>query len=365
MLAEYKKLLENKNFILLWSSQIFSQLTLNLINFLFLIKLFEDTGSSVATSLLWVSYSIPAIFVGPVAASFSDIIDRRKLLISTNLLQSLVIFLFALYHQQSAYLLYGVALSYSFLNQFYIPAEIASLPSIVRKENLAAANGLFFVTQQVAIIFGFGVAGIFLRYIGFFNSLIMGAALLFLAFLSVWFLPQLRVAPLLERSLEKIIIRFFERIYTGYKFIRENRVILGPFLLLLFMQIAIYILAINTPVLATQIFGVDANLAGVFIITPAGVGTAVGSMILPRFLKRGIRKFRVVKSSLMAATLALFLLFSLSIFTSGLVLLIAGTLSILFWVCQPYRFLFQPKLFYRRKRRAAYAAECSATTGFW
>jgi len=121
MLREYKLLVKNSNFVYVWISQIFSQLTINIMNFLLLIGLFAKTQSAIATSFLWVSYSLPAILVGPVAAASADMIDRRKILMISNLLQALTILSFAFLHETRFFLIYGVVFIYSFLNQFYVP----------------------------------------------------------------------------------------------------------------------------------------------------------------------------------------------------------------------------------------------------
>ena len=84
----------SRNFKLLFISQILSQVTVNMMNFLLLARLFEATGSSIATSLLWVSYALPTIFFGPIGAGIVDLVSRRKTLIITNFLQALVIFLY-------------------------------------------------------------------------------------------------------------------------------------------------------------------------------------------------------------------------------------------------------------------------------
>ena len=165
MLNEFKPIVKNSNFIFLWWSQILSQLTINIMNFLLLVKLFSNTGSTIATSFLWVAYALPAILIGPFAAVSVDMIERRKMLMATNLLQSFTILIYAISHENRLFLLYGVAVAYSFLNQFYVPAEAAAVPTLVRKPNLPLANGLFFLTQEGALILGFAVAGIMNKYL--------------------------------------------------------------------------------------------------------------------------------------------------------------------------------------------------------
>ena len=212
MIQDFKSVIKNRNFLYIWFSQILSQLTINITNFLLLTRLFENTGSSIATSFLWVAYALPAILIGPFAAASVDMIAKRKILTITNLLQSLTILIYALLHRTSLFLLYGVALSYSFLNQFYIPAEAATLPSVVPKNHLPQANSLFFFTQQSSMILGFGLAGIFIQLLGFDKTLYLCAGFLLLAFASVTFLPVLPARQEIPKRIDEALIKFFRTI---------------------------------------------------------------------------------------------------------------------------------------------------------
>lgn len=307
-MEEFKPLIKNSKFVYIWLSQILSQLTISIMNFLFLIRLFAVTGSAIATSLLWVSYALPAILIGPFAAASVDMVDRRKILMVTNLLQALTIFAYAFLHETRFFLLYGVAFIYSFLNQFYVPAESASIPAVVPKKYLAYANGLFFLTQQGALIVGFGVAGVLNHFLGFTNALYLGSSFLFLAFISVSFLPKLKVKEIVPTNLEEAIVRFFSRISEGYYFIKGQKGILFPFLLLIAIQIATAMVIVNAPVMATELLKISTNSIGILLVIPAGLGAGLGALIIPKLLRRGLRKKRVIEYSLMAISfLMLFL----------------------------------------------------------
>lgn len=148
MQADYKSVIRNKSFLHIWTSQIFSQLTINIMNFVLLIRLFEVTGSAISTSFLWVAYSLPAILFGPFASAAIDLIDKRKVLIVTNFLQSLVILIFALSAKSNVFAIYEVVFIYSLLNQFYVPSETSTLPSVLKKENLVHGNSLFLLLSK-------------------------------------------------------------------------------------------------------------------------------------------------------------------------------------------------------------------------
>ena len=308
MFAEYKAVLKNSNFIYLWSSQILSQVTINIMNYLLLIRIFNLTGSSLATSFLWVRYALPGIFAGPIGAAAVDLISRRKILMTTNIFQALSILILVFFHQQSFYLLFVTVFMYSLFNQFYIPAESASLPSLVSKKKLPLANSLFLITQQGAIILGYGIAGILQKMLGFETSLYLTASLMALAFISVSFLPEIKSDVKLPQSFEENVILFFKKIYEGYLFIKSQNKILIPFLLLIALQIIVSVVVINVPVLATEIIKISVNLAGAVIIVPVGIGAIIGALVIPKLLQKGIRKRKTIEISLFLMSLSVILI---------------------------------------------------------
>jgi MFS family permease len=308
MLQEFEPVLKNKNFLYIWISQIFSQLTINIMNFVFLIRLFEVTGSAISTSLLWVAYALPAILIGPFASGVVDLVDRRKMLIITNFLQSLTILLYALASKANIFLLYEVVFIYSLINQFYVPSEAATLPSVLHKEKLAHGNSLFFITQQGSLVLGFAVAGLLNGLLGFNNTLFLCSFFLFIAFVSTVFLPPLSPNNEIPKKFETAVFGFFKHIVDGYDFIKSERRVLTPFLLLIGFQVALQVTIVQVPVLAKDILLIPLNLAGIFILVPAGIGAIAGALIMPKLLKRNMRKKKVVDAALLTIGISLFAL---------------------------------------------------------
>lgn len=282
-----------------------SQVTVNIMNFLLLTRLFAITGSSIATSLLWVTYALPSIFFGPIGAASVDIVNKRKILMLTNLFQALSVVLFIFFQNQSVFLLYFVVLAYSFFNQFYVPAESASLVIVVDKKQLPSANSAFFITQQAALLIGFGFGGILERLIGFNGSLIVCAVFLFVAFISVSFLTNIKDPSKIPDSFDKLITKFFSSIVEGYRFIRDKKSVLYPLVLLLLIQISLAIVIVNLPVIGTQILKVGISYSGLLVVIPASIGAFIGSIIVPRELKKGLRKKTLIELGLMMSGVSL------------------------------------------------------------
>ena len=76
------KVLGNKKFFGLWVSQVFSQISTNLVNFALIAKIYEQTASSTAVSLLVFWFATPAVLLGILAGAYVDRWDRKKILVS-------------------------------------------------------------------------------------------------------------------------------------------------------------------------------------------------------------------------------------------------------------------------------------------
>jgi MFS family permease len=300
MLQDYKKLLKNKNFLYIWISQMLSQITINIMNFVLLTRLFEVTGSAISTSLLWIAYALPAMLIGPFAAGIIDLVDKRKVLMITNFLQAVTIFLYAIASKSSIFLLYEIVFIYSFLNQFYVPSETSTLPSVLDKKKLVHGNSLFFITQQASLVLGFAAAGLLKGLLGFKNTLFFCAFLVFVAFISTTLLPKTKVVKIIPQNVEDALFGFFRHIMDGYNFIKNERKILTPLLLLLGFQVGLQLCIVQFPAFARDILLIPLNTAGIYILVPAGMGAVIGALIIPKILKRDIRKKTVIDFSLLA-----------------------------------------------------------------
>jgi MFS family permease len=300
-------LFKNKRFLYLMFSQLLSVLIINMLSFLILLKLYDQTESSIATSLLWITYAIPALLVGPFAAALVDYVDRRTVLVISNLLQSLTILFYAFTPDHRYFFSYAVVFIYSFFNQFYTPAEAAMLPIVTDKKHLPQANGIFFLTSQGALVIGFGLAGILYELLGFRTTLVFASLGLFLAFVSVSLLPSEKKKSVAPSNVEKTIADFFDRILEGYRFIKNRPLILYPLVLLVIVQVLLSVIMVNLPTIATSILSIRPGLSGLVIVAPAGIGAVVGTFVVTRLLSQGKRKKHLIESSLYLIGGSLFL----------------------------------------------------------
>lgn len=293
----------NKHFSLLWLSQLFSQITINMVNFVMATRIYEKTGSTLAVSFLWIFYFIPSFFLGPFSGYFVDLWKKRSILIITNLFQSLAV-LFFLVVGEKIYLIFPIVFLYSLLNQFYVPAEAASVPGLVKKKDLPLANSLFLLTAQLALVTGFGTGGVLMRFLGREKPMAISSFLLFLAAVAVYFLPR-KESKLNQQK--QNITNFINQIKKGYLFIKQNNIILFPLLLIVVFQIFLTILAVSVPAIADKIVGIQVQDAGPLLIVPLGLGALVGTSIVSRLSKK-VRKKTLVERGLLVSAMVFFFL---------------------------------------------------------
>ncbi len=100
----------------IWYSQILSQVTINFINFVLVLRVFEATGSTVAVSFVWIFYAIPAILLGPFSGTIVDLTDKRRILILTTILEAVIV-LFYLFVKTKIWPLYSIIFLWTLFNK--------------------------------------------------------------------------------------------------------------------------------------------------------------------------------------------------------------------------------------------------------
>jgi MFS family permease len=132
-----------RDYALLWVAGVVSVLG----DFVLLIALpfrvYELTGSALATGTTYLAGALPRVLLGSVAGVFVDRWDHRRTMIAADLLRAAVLLgLLAVHSSEALWLVYVVGFAESALSQFFAPARSALLPRIVPPEERLAANSL-------------------------------------------------------------------------------------------------------------------------------------------------------------------------------------------------------------------------------
>nr|WP_238718124.1 MFS transporter [Petrachloros mirabilis] len=164
--------LRNRNFLLLWLGQLFSQVA-DKIYLVLMIALitseFQTVGQTVSgwVSSVMIAFTVPAVLFGSVAGVFVDRRSKKQLLVLTNFLRGGLVMAVPLLLWLAQgwgtflqiplgfWMLLGVTFGVSTLTQFFAPAEQSVIPLIVERQHLLSANSLYTLTMMLAVILGF------------------------------------------------------------------------------------------------------------------------------------------------------------------------------------------------------------------
>ncbi len=181
--------LRNRPFLLLWLAQLSTQVGGNMVIYGLTIIITASYASNSAVSALLLSFLLPAIIFSAIAGVFVDRVDKRHMLIVTNILRGFA-FLAIVLVGNNLLMLYLLMVIVSTVTTFFGPAEASMIPSLVPKTQLLAANGLFTLTMNVAFALGFALFGPFVVALASAEFLIViVAALYFVAAVFCWTLP--------------------------------------------------------------------------------------------------------------------------------------------------------------------------------
>jgi MFS family permease len=152
--ASIRVVLRNRNFTSLWAAQLLSQIAQNIINFAVLVEVEELSHSTTQIAVTIVSFTLPAVLFGPVAGVWVDRLDKKSILVYTNVSRAIATLGFV-FLDQTLPAIYAILFVSSAINQLFSPAEQASIPMLVKRDQLLNATSLFSVTFYGAVVIGF------------------------------------------------------------------------------------------------------------------------------------------------------------------------------------------------------------------
>ena len=162
------RVLRQRNYALLWFGGFVSQLG-DFVLFVGLpYEIFRLTGSTLATAGMVFAFLIPNILLGSVAGVFVDRWDRRRLMVTVNLLQALSILPLLLVSQLGLWVIYAVLLLESSISQLFGPAQVALMPTLLEggQEELLTANATSGVGRHLSRLIGPAIGGVVVAFGG-------------------------------------------------------------------------------------------------------------------------------------------------------------------------------------------------------
>jgi MFS family permease len=177
--VQARPLLLTRDFGLVWSGQLISQIGDGVSRLALLWFVYAVTGSPIKTSVIGLLQTIPPIVLGPIIGVYVDRLPKKVLLITSDVLRALLIGLIPCLIPVESFtvsLLYVLVLLHAIATAVFGPALTASVPAFVPKTQFTAANALLQSTTSLGIIFGPALSGLGIAAYGSQEVLCLNAA---------------------------------------------------------------------------------------------------------------------------------------------------------------------------------------------
>jgi MFS family permease len=340
--------LKNRNFVTMWSGQIFSQLADKVYVVLMIAIIesqFQSENQSISgwVSAIMIANTIPAVLFGSLAGVFVDRWHKKEVLVSTNLLRGILVlsvpFLLWLTKGQvlanlplGFEILLAVTFLVSTLGQFFAPAEQATISMIVDKPNLLAANSLYTTTAMGSLIVGFAIGEPILALADSFGASVglgvnIGKELLVGASYAI---AGILLIVMRTGETKQILTgdepHVLADLRDGIRYLGEHKQIKGALIQLVVLQSIIASMTVVAVRMAELLPEIKASQFG-FLLAAGGVGLALGAVGLSYLDRRFSRDRLSLYGSIGVAASLVGLSFSHSLWLSLLCLVGMGVFS--------------------------------------
>lgn len=312
--------LSEKSFVYVWMSEIFALIATNIFNFFLVLVVFDLTHSNAANSGVVLTIIVPSIIFGVLAGAYVDRWNKKKVLLIVNITRSLLLVLLAFY-VNNLYFLYVVSFVFSFITQFFIPAELPILPSVVDKKNLYSANALFGISIYASILIAFVLAGPLIILFRPSGTLLLLAVMLFIASVFIFFTNLIYLKkPQNGEEVER------ENIFIDMKYalslISHTKEVSQSIFFLALSQTLVLVLATIAPGYASSVLGIPVVQFPLLFVAPAALGVVVGAGILISFFHDRSKYKLITTGIFLSGICMLFLPYGSKVASKGFVQII-------------------------------------------
>jgi MFS family permease len=302
--SEVGTVFHNRGFVLLWSAQTLSQLASNMVLAALMATTLGTTGSNTMVAVLILTFLIPAVLFSTIGGVIVERSNAKLIMLATNVVRAIGVigFIFVAPTTQTAIipLVLGLNFVIATATAFFAPAELTSIPRIVERRHLMAANSVFVLTINATFAIGFGFLGpLVLTTVGSFWVYVLVGLMFGLAAIAVLLLPPIPGERRPEAATAgRAMHELFDQLREGVAFVRRHRVIAWSLTYLGVASSLIGVLGAIGPGFAVDILRLS-ETDFFFIMGPAGLGAIVGILFLNSFGK-GVPKRLIIDIGLVA-----------------------------------------------------------------
>jgi DHA3 family macrolide efflux protein-like MFS transporter len=281
----YVRLARDARFSALWIGQLISLFGDRLHQVALGVLVLGATGSPIQVGLVFLAATLPNLLVGPVAGTFVDRWDQKRLMVASDLLRAGLVISLPFAAEANIQLVYPIVFGVTLVSVFFRPARAAVLPRIVRQDDLMAANAAMWTGETIADIAGYPLAGLFVAFVGSALGVAFwldaGSYVVSAILIASLTIPPVarRVGPVVGSALRS----FLGEMRDGWQFLRGERALFWNTLISAVAQLSIGATLALTVVYARDVLDgryIPYPQSYAAIDTAIGVGNLVGGFLI-------------------------------------------------------------------------------------
>ena len=289
----YLNLIRQRSFGSVWLGQLVSQSGDAVFEVAILWYVLSSTGSVALVGVINAVSLLPSILVRPVAGVYADTLNRRDLMIASNLFQGAVTAIMAALYLLGFLSFFALGILVLALlggAQFFQAAFGAIFPRLVTKDEIAAANGLSALTGSTNQSFSYAFGGAILALLGVSVSIVYDSFTFFFAALMVFFvvrsLGNIERAHADDSEGEVQRPSFGKRFVEGARYVKESALLKEFLVFVLLVNMLLVGLSSIQPAFVKQNLHGDALAYGI-VLASSSVGSILGSLAIGKVNLRG------------------------------------------------------------------------------
>lgn len=285
----------NRNFSLLFSGQTVSVIGTSIYQVILILYLKKITGSGTVMGLVQMLALLPVIIFSPFAGTLADRLNRKKIIIFSDLTRGILMLLLAFFGLKivqeigkvdfgifrldfaqfriEVWMIFGATLLVGLLDSLFNPAIAAIIPDIVTTENIKPANGLQQTALHLSELLGSATAGVLFTMLGapliiFCNGVSFLVAAISQTFMKIG-------EQKLEGKEEKGWKPFLRSTRDGLTFITTSKGLRNLFLVSMAVNLLLPCLYISLPFVIEDTMKLAPSFFGYLLATIA-IGSVIG-----------------------------------------------------------------------------------------
>lgn len=242
---------------------------------------FTLTNSGLAAGLAIIASNLPAFFLIPVAGSFADRFDRRKIMIAMDLVRAgLALSLLLVRTADQIWMVYVFQTLSVIFASFFNPALNAAMPNLVRRDQLLTANALSSATWGTMLAVGTFIGGIAVATVGNDAAFIINS---FSFLVSAFFIWRIRGAVNEQRAQTRRALNPFADFVEGFHYAAQRPQVKWLLLVKAGGGLAGGVILLLT-VFSFQVFETGAQGVGLLQFA-RGLGILIGPLLVARLVR--------------------------------------------------------------------------------